>query len=449
MDEVSSICEEARQKFQRACREDVQQRATGHKGTEPPDRTDSAGGRRALQDPAGRRTTRDSWSCTLQGVRISELVSLRWQDWITEKNSIRLQSVLCCHRKHNRSCPTMRTLLIGVLLTLALTSCISNERETDNSLPAPSGEVIVLKDLLTPSEIVLAGSRIFALDAKDKRVSVYTSDGQFVHAFGRDGQGPGEFMRPTSLDVRKQYVVVTERSGRTSVFDTTGIFLHSFMAMGVLHFNSNMRILNDSLVLLGGFRSDPGNLYGGVMAHIYTIDGISRASFMPLTENAAMYETDLIIGASCDYDAMQSIWCTQPMEYTIRRYDYAGNFMDSIMVDPAYFQALHTKQPTNRNKIGSWLGSWDRPWTPYSINDSLLVCEVVLGERGTTIDLIHKKTGNVLSSYDPDGRLVYVDIDKQRLVFRRPATEEPVTTLEIVPLSALTDDRSVIASGSE
>lgn len=210
-----------------------------------------------------------------------------------------------------------------------------------------------------------------------------------------------------------------------------------------------MRILNDSLVLLGGLREEPGNLYGGVMAHIYTIDGISRASFMPLTGNAAMYQTDLVVGANCDYDTKQSIWCTQPMDYTIRRYDYAGNLMDSIMVDPAYFQALRIKQPTDRNKTGSWIGTWDRPWTPYSINDSLLVCEVSLGVGGTTIDLIHKKTGNVLSSYDPDGRLVYVDIDKQRLVFRRPATEEPVTTLEIVPLSALTDDRSVIASRSE
>jgi tripartite motif-containing protein 2/3/tripartite motif-containing protein 71 len=62
----------------------------------------------------------------------------------------------------------------------------------------------------------LDGPAVVALDTSDmvyvsegdnQRVSVFTSDGQFVMAFGRMGEGPGEFKEPRGLAVDNSGVV--------------------------------------------------------------------------------------------------------------------------------------------------------------------------------------------------------------------------------------------------
>ena len=333
----------------------------------------------------------------------------------------------------------MRKQTAFILITLLLsTSCSSQETKSTDSAQRLRSEVVVLQDLLSPAGIVVTEHRIYALDSKAKQVMVYTAKGELLHVFGREGRGPGEFIRPVSLAVHKNYIVVSERSSLTSVFDTTGAFLHSFRAMGVIHMNSNMNILNDSLLLLGGHRQ-AADLYGGTLAHIYTIDGVRKHDFLPISEKGRQYNTTLVVGAHCDHDADQSIWCTQPMDYTIRKYDYTGDLIGSITATPAYYQPLREQQPQDlRSKaFGEWMQAWDKTMGLYSINDSLLVSEVLSGKGGTKIDFIHKRNGHVLATHDVEGRLIYVDKDHQRLVFKRPATEDPVTTLEIVPLTEL------------
>ena len=134
-----------------------------------------------------------------------------------------------------------------------------------------TGEVIELQYALTPVDLVLEGNRIYVLDRKDMRVTVFSRDGRRLRYFGRPGEGPGEFRRPQSLDVRGKLVAVTERSGRTSVFDTTGAFLRSFHTPGIMHINSEMRLLNDSLVFCwrspGGTRRWPLRRYDGAHLH--------------------------------------------------------------------------------------------------------------------------------------------------------------------------------------
>ena len=130
-----------------------------------------------------------------------------------------------------------------LIMLLLLTSCASQETKSTDSAQPLRSEVVVLQELLMPSDIVVTENRIYALDSKAKQVTIYTAQGVLLHTFGREGRGPGEFTRPVSLAVHKNYIVVKERSSLTSVFDTTGAFLHSFRAMGVIHMNSNMNIL--------------------------------------------------------------------------------------------------------------------------------------------------------------------------------------------------------------
>ena len=330
--------------------------------------------------------------------------------------------------------------LSTVCCLVLISACAAAPTCAAQSSSGLTREVIEIQHALTPVDLVLQGNRIYVLDRKDMRVSVYSRDGRRLRFFGRPGEGPGEFRRPKSLDVRGKLVAVTERSGRTSVFDTTGAFLRSFHTPGIMHLNSGMRLLNDSLIFVGGLREEAGDgLYEGMMGHIYTINGGRKHDFMPLTENARLYETAVIVGASCDDDG-QTLWCTQPLDYKIRRYDFFGNELGSFTVEPEYYRPLNKKQPRDlrSTEMGRWLDSWDSPTHVYSLNDSLLVSNVLVGgPGGDKIDVIHKGSGKVLATHEFEGGLAYVDSEDQLLVFQRPTPPEPVTVYELVPAARL------------
>lgn len=76
-----------------------------------------------------------------------------------------------------------------------------------------------------------ANGRIFVADAGDHAVRIYESDGTFVRGFGRAGQGPGEFTRPSGLFLRHDTVHLSNRGGgsyTSAFFDTTGALLGTF-----------------------------------------------------------------------------------------------------------------------------------------------------------------------------------------------------------------------------
>lgn len=53
-----------------------------------------------------------------------------------------------------------------------------------------------------PSDVVLddAGN-IYILDAGNYRIQKFDPEGKYLDSFGREGQGPGEFNSPSSLDI--------------------------------------------------------------------------------------------------------------------------------------------------------------------------------------------------------------------------------------------------------
>jgi len=69
--------------------------------------------------------------------------------------------------------------------------------------------------------------RIYTLDPKDIRVRVFGPDGSLIRAFGRQGQGPGEFSGPGGILVAPDgTIVVTDvLNGRISYFTPEGVHL--------------------------------------------------------------------------------------------------------------------------------------------------------------------------------------------------------------------------------
>jgi hypothetical protein len=72
--------------------------------------------------------------------------------------------------------------------------------------------------------------RIYVLDQQALEVRLFAPDGRYVRTIGRKGGGPGEFLGVDGLlvDDSVRLSVSDPRSGRVSIFDSTGRFLRDY-----------------------------------------------------------------------------------------------------------------------------------------------------------------------------------------------------------------------------
>ncbi len=82
-----------------------------------------------------------------------------------------------------------------------------------------------------PSDIEIdsAQSLIYVVDLGNHRIVAFDFDGKFVRIIGKEGQGPGEFSRPSGAFVTSdsRLAVADYGNNRIQVFDKTGKFLSS------------------------------------------------------------------------------------------------------------------------------------------------------------------------------------------------------------------------------
>ena len=69
---------------------------------------------------------------------------------------------------------------------------------------------------------------VFILDAEDYCVKKFSSDGKYVSRFGRQGQGPGEFQYPMTIDCCGQRLLVTSMPSVYHLFDLNGQYIDLF-----------------------------------------------------------------------------------------------------------------------------------------------------------------------------------------------------------------------------
>lgn len=75
--------------------------------------------------------------------------------------------------------------------------------------------------------IVADDGRVFALDMQEKKVKIFDASGDFIKAFGKEGQGPGELSMPTGISMNPagELMVEDAMNRRLSYFTLDGEFL--------------------------------------------------------------------------------------------------------------------------------------------------------------------------------------------------------------------------------
>jgi len=81
--------------------------------------------------------------------------------------------------------------------------------------------------LFHPTRIVMdAGGRYYVEDYGNGRIAVFDPEGNFHHAFGRKGQGPGEFEYPQIVSIENDVITLYDwMQSRTTRFSTGGELL--------------------------------------------------------------------------------------------------------------------------------------------------------------------------------------------------------------------------------
>jgi len=115
-----------------------------------------------------------------------------------------------------------------------------------------------------------ADDNVFVLEAQASEVRVFRASGEHVLSFGREGQGPGELDRPTSISWNQGEVFVQNAGGVGSRFAPSGEFIESsrypFGSRGTSRVRSDLVVLrragstslrrSDPVELLLLFRSE-------------------------------------------------------------------------------------------------------------------------------------------------------------------------------------------------
>lgn len=101
------------------------------------------------------------------------------------------------------------------------------------------------------TEIAVDGEeRIYILDSKKSHIKVFNKMGEYIETIGKQGQGPGEMQRPTSLQVTSQNEIIVSDPGARKLhfFTLDGNFLRA-VSQAKMSFFSNLKVDNEGNII--------------------------------------------------------------------------------------------------------------------------------------------------------------------------------------------------------
>lgn len=166
-------------------------------------------------------------------------------------------------RQYRRRCSLIHSLRAAALgLPLAILPVTSAEGQVSNRFDPYNGQELPLRkgleiragvdgpaELTAPRAILTDSNHIYVLDPTAFGVHRFDDHGTWLGTIGREGDGPGEFRRPTAMGWLADTLWVADRGlGRLSLFDRSGGFLRS-VRFSIM---SGSTVLMPQRVLAGG-----------------------------------------------------------------------------------------------------------------------------------------------------------------------------------------------------
>lgn len=124
-------------------------------------------------------------------------------------------------------------------------------------------------------------------DGQEEQVRLYAPDGRLRKAFGRRGQGPGEFGHiSAAARLRDGRILVADMNGTLAYFDSTGTRLAGTARTEVEPLYE-VHVLDDSLLALTGRRGAPAE---GALIHVWNTrtNRLLRSFFHPVAPDPSL-----------------------------------------------------------------------------------------------------------------------------------------------------------------
>lgn len=252
----------------------------------------------------------------------------------------------------------------------ACPGCVVHARVTtrliDDERAAQLGEMLMLtrdsRGLLYGTDLTMGAGQVRVFDAA----------GRFLRAFGRDGDGPGEFRQiiPPSFGKRDTIYVMDYAHRRLTQLAPSGRYLASYILGGA---PSQLIVLDSGFLVAGNIRTAE---HAGWPIHLLDRAGRVRKSFgsdLPVmnVRNPMLSRRVIALAAS-----KQHVWSAAPDRYLLELWDFNGRRNAVIVRDPEWFQpsdsyvgpATVVKPPTRVTAL--WHDSADRLWVAITVPDA-------------------------------------------------------------------------------
>jgi len=268
-------------------------------------------------------------------------------------------------------------------------------------------------------------------DASEAQLRRYALDGRLHWRAGAKGNGPGEFQAPTALArLRSGEVLVSDRSGKFTVFDSSGISV-THTSQTPFRQVEDLVVLDDSLILVSAMHKDSVQ---GPRLHIWNlkVDAISRSYFSPL-KNALNKTAAVVAGWSkvtIRADTVAAVFATSD---TVYFFTLSGRPLGTVPLPFRQFRRVGRDAPraaTDPITRAKWLGSFDMVGDVHwlSNGDLLIPYQSVIPDKALnrTWHLLRMtRTGEPIFEVRDVPRLFAVGAQGDSLYFTNPKAEAP------------------------
>ena len=165
--------------------------------------------------------------------------------------------------------------ILSFFLILLITAFLTFAQEKSLADIYKTGKVKFIKELVLSDESLPEGEFfnsiidvvtdnngfIYVCDYRANNIRKFNAKGEFMKVIGKEGQGPGDFNRPSRVEIIQDRLVVWEsRNLRISILNLNGDFIksipHDFRQHGWPY---KMRALRDEKIILETEKSYPGD----------------------------------------------------------------------------------------------------------------------------------------------------------------------------------------------
>lgn len=148
-------------------------------------------------------------------------------------------------------------LMFCLMAMLAYTDADTNASiETLKTYEQPGGDEYLG---LAHASIIADNGRMYVLDPSQPRVLIWNEDGSFHSAFGQQGEGPGEMLRPVQITSKGEHLYIWQMNGKISRYSMDGEYQQDITINGP--WPRRFSVLNDEQLLIGYRGFEAGKFY--------------------------------------------------------------------------------------------------------------------------------------------------------------------------------------------